>query len=228
MKVFAETTEFHLYDMLDKVGKMPFRPLSVSMRMLISGIYKIKGVGDGLAGRGEQGIVKPDEEVVFLPTYMASNLCIGKVFTVEIHHQRMDQTYPGDNVDLNIKALDKNNVPCSSDDMDMVYKKVSPWARPGSSMRRLPDEEVVFLLTHTASNSCTRKELTAEIHHQRVDWTFRGDNVGLNIKGLDKNNMPCSGDDMVYKKVPPWDRPGSSTCRLRLSTSRMRLRWVTL
>merc|ERR1711904_289452 len=27
-----------------------------------------------------------------------------------------------------------------------------------------------------------------------------GDNVGLNIKGLDKNNMPHSGDVMAYKK----------------------------
>merc|ERR1712014_410212 len=27
-----------------------------------------------------------------------------------------------------------------------------------------------------------------------------GDNVGLNIKGLDKQNMPRSGDVMVYKK----------------------------
>ena len=209
MKVFAETT-------------MPFRPLSAPMRMLILGIYKIKGVGDVLAGRGEQGIEKPDEEVVFLPTYMASNPCSGKVFTVEIHHQRVDQTYPGDNVCLNIKGLD--NMLCSGDDMDMLYKKVPPWARPGSSTRRLPDEEVVFLLTHTASYSCTGKVFTAEIHHQRVDWTFRDDN----IKGLDKNNMPCSGDDVVYRKVPPWDRPGSSTRRLRLSTSRMRSRWVML
>ena len=213
MKVFAETTEFHL----------PFRPLSAPMRMLISGIYKIKGVGDVLAGRVEQGIAKPDEEVIFLPTHTASNPGTENVFTVETH-QRMDQTYPGDIVGLNIKALDKNNMPCSSDDMDMVYKKVPHWARPGSSTRRLPDEEVAFLLTHTASNSCTGKVFTAEIHHRRVDWTFRGDNVGLNIKGLDKNNMPCSGGDMVYKKVSSWDRPGSSTRRLRLSTSRMRSR----
>merc|ERR1712094_168452 len=27
-----------------------------------------------------------------------------------------------------------------------------------------------------------------------------GDNVGLNIKGLDKGNMPRSGDIMIYKK----------------------------
>merc|ERR1712196_716366 len=38
------------------------------------------------------------------------------------------------------------------------------------------------------------------MHHQRVDFANPGDNVGLNIKGLDKNNMPRGGDVMVYKK----------------------------
>jgi elongation factor 1-alpha len=38
------------------------------------------------------------------------------------------------------------------------------------------------------------------MHHQRVDFASPGDNVGLNIKGLDKQNMPRSGDVMVYKK----------------------------
>merc|ERR1711874_862237 len=56
------------------------------MRMPISGIYKIKGVGDVLAGRVEQGQVKP-----------------------------------GDNVGLNIKGLDKQNMPRGGD--VMVYKK---------------------------------------------------------------------------------------------------------
>merc|ERR1712008_633278 len=61
-------------------------------------------------------------------------------------------------------------------------------------------EEVVFLPTHTASNPCTGKVFTVEMHHSRVDFANPGDNVGLNIKGLDKNNMPRSGDVMVYKK----------------------------
>merc|ERR1711893_240077 len=63
-----------------------------------------------------------------------------------------------------------------------------------------PGEEVVFLPTHTTSNPCTGKVFTVEMHHQRVDFANPGDNVGLNIKGLDKNNMPRSGDVMVYKK----------------------------
>jgi len=100
-----------LYDFLDKVCRVPERPTSAPMRMPISGIYKIKGVGDVLAGRVEQGLVKPGEEVVFLPTHTASNPCTGKVFTVEMHHQRAEQAKPGDNVGLNIKGLDKQNMP---------------------------------------------------------------------------------------------------------------------
>merc|ERR1711896_80682 len=57
-----------IYDVFDKFFRVPERPSSAPMRMPISGIYKIKGVGDVLAGRVEQGIVKPGEDVVFLPT----------------------------------------------------------------------------------------------------------------------------------------------------------------
>merc|ERR1719164_116661 len=76
----------HLFDVLDKVCRVPERPINAQMRMPISGIYKIKGVGDVLAGRVEQGFASP-----------------------------------GDNVGLNIKGLDKNNMPRSGD--VMVYKK---------------------------------------------------------------------------------------------------------
>merc|ERR1719456_1677208 len=100
-----------MYDFLDKVCRIPERPRDAPMRMPISGIYKIKGVGDVLAGRVEQGIVKPNEEVVFMPTHTSSNPCTGKVFTCEMHHKRADQAQPGDNVGLNIKGLDKQNTP---------------------------------------------------------------------------------------------------------------------
>merc|ERR1712039_825416 len=79
------------------------------------------GVGDVLAGRVEQGIVKPGEEVCFLPTHTPSNACYGKVFTVEMHHTRAEQALPGDNVGLNIRGLDKQNMPRTGD--VMIYKK---------------------------------------------------------------------------------------------------------
>jgi len=79
------------------------------------------GVGDVLAGRVEQGIVKPNEEVVFMPTHTTANACAGKVFTIEMHHTRHDAANPGDNVGLNIKGLDKQNMPRVGD--VMIYKK---------------------------------------------------------------------------------------------------------
>merc|ERR1711967_39457 len=91
-----------------------------AMRLPISGVYKIKGVGDVLTGRVEQGSVEPNNEVMFLPTHTSVNPCIGKVFTVEMHHQRIDAAAPGDNVGLNIKGLDKGNMPHTGD--VMIYK----------------------------------------------------------------------------------------------------------
>jgi len=137
-----------VYDFLDKVCRVPVRPMSAPMRMPISGIYKIKGVGDVLAGRVEQGIVKPGEEVIFLPTHTSSNPCVGKVFTVEMHHQRAEQAKPGDNVGLNIKGLDKQNMPRGGD--VMVYKTTPPLARPRSSMPRSRS-----LISLTRSRSAT-------------------------------------------------------------------------
>merc|ERR1711943_115828 len=118
-----------LYDALDKMCRVPERPISAPMRMPISGIYKIKGVGDVLAGRVEQGVVKPGEEVLFMPTHTSSNPCSGKVFTVEMHHTRHELANPGDNVGLNIKGLDKQNMPRVGD--VMIYKKGTTLDRCG-------------------------------------------------------------------------------------------------
>ena len=43
-----------LFAVLDEVCRVPERPISAPMRMPISGIYRIKDVGDVLAGRVEQ------------------------------------------------------------------------------------------------------------------------------------------------------------------------------
>merc|ERR1712238_127819 len=59
---------------------------------------------------------------------------------------------------------------------------------------------VVFMPTHTAANACEGKVFTIEMHHTRHETAKPGDNVGLNIKGLVKQNMPRVGDVMIYKK----------------------------
>ena len=117
-------TKHHIDTLLDVLNGMVTKPPrndAADMRLPISGVYKIKGVGDVLAGRVEQGVVRPGEEVVFIPTHTVSNPCVGKVFTVEMHHKRVDEAHPGDNVGMNIKGLDKINMPRTGD--VMIYKK---------------------------------------------------------------------------------------------------------
>jgi len=112
------TVHIHsLVDALDKWAKPPKRDNDKPLRVPISGIYKIKGVGDVLAGRVEQGFVEPNMEVVFLPTHTTANECTGKVFSVEMHHKRVEKAGPGDNVGMNIKNLPKVNMPHSGDVM---------------------------------------------------------------------------------------------------------------
>ena len=48
-----------------------------------------------------------------------------------------------------------------------------------------------------ASKPYTGKVFTVEMHHQHVHQAYPGNYVVFNIKGLDKRNMPRSGDVMV-------------------------------
>merc|ERR1712167_334907 len=90
------------------------------MRLPISGVYKIKGVGDVLTGCVEQGNVLPGKDVLFLPTHTASTACPGKIFTVEMHHKKIEEGKSGDNIGMNVKNLNKENMPRVGD--VMIYK----------------------------------------------------------------------------------------------------------
>merc|ERR1711937_331840 len=98
----------------------PKRTDDAAMRTCVSGVYEIKGVGDVITGRVEQGAIKPGEEVIFLPTHTASTACPGKIFTVEMHHKKIEEGKSGDSIGMNVKNLNKENMPRVGD--VMIYK----------------------------------------------------------------------------------------------------------
>jgi elongation factor 1-alpha len=108
---------------LNDFAGLPERKNDAPLRLPISGIYKIKGVGDVLTGRVEQGTVTKDQEVVFKPTDTATDACEGKVFSVEMHHKRVEKAVAGDNVGLNIKGLKKERMPRVGDVMVLKSDK---------------------------------------------------------------------------------------------------------
>jgi elongation factor 1-alpha len=62
-----------VYDLLDRLGRVPERPVSAPVHMLTLGIYGIKRAGEVLAGRVAQRQGKSGEEVVFSPTHTVTN-----------------------------------------------------------------------------------------------------------------------------------------------------------
>jgi len=101
-----------LVDALNDVVSCPKRPKKKPFRMPVSGVYKIKGVGDVITGRIEQGTLKPNTQVKFAPTLVS-----GKAFSIEMHHKNVASAGPGDNVGVNVKALPKENMPKCGDVM---------------------------------------------------------------------------------------------------------------
>jgi elongation factor 1-alpha len=124
-----------LLDCMNNMVEPPTRDESKAMRMPVSGVYKIKGVGDVITGRVEQGAVKPGQEVKFVPTDTANLACNGKVFTVEMHHTTHQQACAGDNVGLNVKGLAKENMPRVGD--VMVDKKDATLLQVSSFMAQV-------------------------------------------------------------------------------------------
>jgi len=102
----------NLYDALERLVKPPKRDDSKPFRMPVSGVYKIKGVGDVITGRIEQGFICPNDPVGFAPSGVN-----GKAFTIEMHHKNVPKGVVGDNVGVNVKALPKDNMPKVGDVM---------------------------------------------------------------------------------------------------------------
>merc|ERR1712070_1133233 len=88
----------------------PKRTDDAAMRTCVSGVYKIKGVGDVITGRVEQGAIIKESKVKFTPSD-GKMPCRGKVFSIEMHHKQVERAMAGDNVGLNIKGLTKENMP---------------------------------------------------------------------------------------------------------------------
>lgn len=79
--------------------------------MPVSDIYHIKGAGTIIAGRIEQGTLRPGDLVGFVPVGLTGK----KVFSIEEHHKSLEFAGPGDSVGISIKGLGKDEHVSSGD-----------------------------------------------------------------------------------------------------------------
>eukprot|EP00299_Pterocystis_sp_00344_P014095 c6970_g1_i1.p1 GENE.c6970_g1_i1~~c6970_g1_i1.p1 ORF type:complete len:458 (+),score=67.22 c6970_g1_i1:39-1412(+) len=97
----VETLLGALNDMADP----PKRDTEKPFRFVIDGAYKIRGVGQVLTGTVVQGVILPNTEIEFLPQRRAVRGCVIKIFSIEMHNQRITHARAGDRVGFNIVAL---------------------------------------------------------------------------------------------------------------------------
>jgi len=110
-----------LLDALNDMVNLPERNTEAAFRAPVGKVItSIKGIECVITSRIEQGTLVKGEDVAFLPTHTASNPCVGKVFSIEMHHKEHPHAGPGDNVGISMKGLSKVNMPR---DGDIMIKK---------------------------------------------------------------------------------------------------------
>ncbi len=93
-----------LLELLDNLI-VPPKPTDKALRMPIQDVFSISGFGTVPVGRIETGIMKPGDNIIFMPSGIKT-----EVKSIEMHHKQLQQALPGDNIGFNIKGVDKKDI----------------------------------------------------------------------------------------------------------------------
>jgi elongation factor 1-alpha len=152
-----------LMESLDTVTP-PKRPTDKPLRLPLQDVYKIGGIGTVPVGRVETGTLKPGMVVVFAPVGLTT-----EVKSVEMHHESLEEAFPGDNVGFNIKNISvkelrrgmvagdtKNDPPKGTDNF---IAQVIIMNHPG----QIGNGYAPVIDCHTAHVACRFDEITQKI-----------------------------------------------------------------
>jgi len=152
-----------LLDALDEIP-LPKRPIDKALRLPLQDVYKIGGIGTVPVGRVETGVIKAGMVVTFGPVGTST-----EVKSVEMHHEKVDQATPGDNVGFNVKNLSvkdiKRGYVCSDSkndpamDTEMFVAQVIVLNHPGE----IRNGYAPVLDCHTAHIACKFNKIRAKV-----------------------------------------------------------------
>ncbi|MGC8975145.1 MAG: translation elongation factor EF-1 subunit alpha [Thermoprotei archaeon] len=83
----------------------PPKPVDKPLRIPVQEVYSITGVGTVPVGRVETGKLRVGDTVVFMPAGV-----LGEVRSIEMHHEKMEEALPGDNIGFNVKGVSKTDI----------------------------------------------------------------------------------------------------------------------
>jgi len=95
---------FTLVEALNNFIQPPSREPDKPLRLPISNIYNIKGVGQIICGTVEQGTIRPGDVIGIAPAGLQGK----KMFSIEQHKKVLDSAGPGNSVGMSIKGIGKD------------------------------------------------------------------------------------------------------------------------
>jgi elongation factor 1-alpha len=85
--------------------KVPEKPTKLPLRVPVQDVYTISGVGTVPVGRVETGVMRKNDKIVFQPASVA-----GEVKSIEMHHEEVNEAFPGDNIGWNVRGVSKKDI----------------------------------------------------------------------------------------------------------------------
>ncbi len=93
-----------LLEALDSI-QLPPKPIDKPLRLPVQDVYDIKGIGVVPVGRIETGVMKPADQIIFMPSGTKA-----EVKSIEMHHKQLTQAEPGDNVGFNVRGVSREQI----------------------------------------------------------------------------------------------------------------------
>jgi elongation factor 1-alpha len=116
-------TGFTLLDALNNFIVPPERFPDKPLRLPVSNVYNIKGVGQIIAGTIEQGTLKPGDVIGITPAGLTGK----KMFSIEQHKKVLESAGPGNSVGMSIKGVTKDEKISPG---DIIYKESEGVCQP--------------------------------------------------------------------------------------------------
>lgn len=169
--------------------KVPDQPVDKPLRLPIQDVYSITGVGTVPVGRIETGVLKVNDNLVFVPSGAK-----GDVKSIEMHHEQHQEARPGDNIGFNVRGIGRGDikrgdVACHPNTAAKPVKEFTAQIIVLNHPSVISKGYTPVFHIHTAQVACTVTEIpkkldpkTGAVAQENPDYIKTGDAAVIKVK----------------------------------------------